>query len=122
LKTYVLAGQSVHGLQADAFSARLYEPAAQGEQARSVVALPERRTYVPGPHTDLSTHAVAGLRSSSHFSPVHATCGWVPPAQYSPLLQGAHAGGEVVVPGEVCVVPAGHWPEPRQNDWFTPLV
>jgi hypothetical protein len=103
-------------VQLAAFCVVLNDPPPQGAQARSVFAEPERATEVPGAHTVFATHAVAGLASSSHFSPVQATAGLVPPAQYSPVLHGVHTWAEVAVPGAVSTVPAGHWAAPRQYD------
>jgi len=109
-------------VQSPAFSEVLKVPPPQVTHARSVVAEPRRRIEVPGAQTVFGTQSVEGSPSLSHFSPVHAVAGALPPAQYSPLLQGAQALGVVSVPGAVSIVPAGQSAAPRQADWLAPLV
>jgi hypothetical protein len=78
------------------------------KQTWSLVALPGVRTVV---HAVQSTHGVAGFPSLSQLPSPQLTTGLVPPAQYSPALQGVHSGGVVGVPAAVCTVPAGHAPK-----------
>ena len=119
---YVPASQVLHVWQLEALFVVLNAPVGQARQARSVVALPPLLTMFPGPHTVFATQAVAGSMSLSHFSPMQGAIGAVPPAQYSPFLQSAHTGDEVIVASAVCTVPAGHSPAAVQEDWFVPEV
>jgi hypothetical protein len=104
------------------FAVVLNVPPRQTAHSRSVVAEPGRVTRVPGPHAVLGTHWVAGSASLSHCSLAQGTASVLPPAQYSPGLQGVQAWAAVDVPGAVSTVPAGQSFGLRQKDWFTPLV
>ena len=109
--TSVCSGrQEVQAEQLNAFAVVLNEPAAQLEQARSVVLEPIAKTYCPAEHDVHDVHEVAALPSWSHVPIGHATFAVASPAQYVPGSHAAHVGGDVAVPATVCSVPGAHVP------------
>ena len=92
------------------------------EQARSTVVLPSAEVYCDVAHRVFETHTVAALASWSQVPAAQTTAGAVSPAQYEPAAQAAHMGGDVLVPGEVWVVPAAQVPAGKHTDWLGPEV
>ncbi len=119
--TYWPGTHVVHAAQVFWFAVVVYVPLAHDAHVRSVVAEPLETTRSPATHVDHAAHAVAEFPSLSQVVPLHATSGVVPPAQYVPAAQGAHVGGVVPEPGEVCFVPAAHAPCGRHELWLLAL-
>lgn len=110
------------GEQALTFDVALKVPEVQGEHTRLVSADPEETTKVPAGQIRLATQSVAGLPSSSHVAPPHATAEVLPPAQYSPLPHAEQMASDEDVAEAICFVPAWQSVAVRQNDSFEPVV
>lgn len=104
------------GEQALTFDVELKVPEEQGEHVRLVSADPEETTKDPAGQIRLATQSVAGLPSSSHVSPPHATAGELPPAQYSPLPHAEQMASDDDVAEAICFVPAWQPVAVRQID------